>query len=550
MEKRSDMLHRGDARAANRALLRSLGLIDSDFEKPFIGVINTWSEMNPGHVHLRSLAEAAKQGIRVEGGVPFEVNTIGLCDGIAQGHEGMKRILPSRNLIADSIELAVDANRFDAIVLLASCDKIVPACWMAVARLDIPAIMITGGPMMPGRFRGEDLVLPAAREAHGRMRRGEISEEDFLEIERCLCPGPGSCSMMGTANSTSCLTEVMGISLPGCGTAHAVNAKKLRIARESGEQILRLWKTDLKPSKILTPSALRNAVTVSMALGGSTNVVLHLLALANELNLPLSLETFDEISRRTPFICNIKPSGKFPMQGLEEAGGVPAVLTTLQKLLDLDVLTVTGKTLRENIAGAKNQNPEVILSLEKPLRREGGIAILRGSLAPGGAVVKQSAVSEKIMVHTGPARVFENEESAREAVFSNQIKTGEIIVIRYEGPKGGPGMREMLSVTSALVGMGLAESVSLVTDGRFSGSTRGPCIGHIVPEAQEGGPIALVREGDPIAIDIPKRRLDLLVSPEEMEKRRKTWSPPPLKVNRGYLKTFAERVSSADKGCI
>jgi dihydroxy-acid dehydratase len=329
-----------------------------------------------------------------------------------------------------------------------------------------------------------------------------------------------------------------------------VNAKKLRLARESGEQILRLWKTDLKPSKILTPLALRNAVTVSMALGGSTNVVLHLLALANELNLPLSLEIFDEISRRTPFICNIKPSGKFPMQGLEEAGGVPAILTTMQKLLDLDVLTVTGKTLKENISGVKNQNPEVILSLEKPLRREGGIAILRGSLAPGGAVVKQSAVSEKIMVHTGAARVFENEESAREAVFSNQIKTGEIIVIRYEGPKGGPGMREMLSVTSALVGMGLAESVSLVTDGRFSGSTRGPCIGHIVPEAQEGGPIALVRDGDPIAIDIPKRRLDLLVSAGELEKRRKTWSPPPLKTNRGYLKTFAERVSGADKGCI
>ncbi|MBU1208435.1 MAG: dihydroxy-acid dehydratase [Proteobacteria bacterium] len=550
MEKRSDLVIQGDARAANRALLRSLGLTDSDLAKPFIGVINTWSEINPGHVHLRGLAEAAKIGIRTAGGVPFEVNTIALCDGIAQGHLGMRRILPSRNLIADSIELVVDANRFDAIVVLASCDKIVPASWMAIARLNIPAIMITGGPMMPGRFRGEQLVLPAAREAHGRMLRGEITAEDFQEIELSLCPGPGSCSMMGTANSTSCLTEVMGLSLPGCGTAHAVEAKKLRIARESGEQILRLWEKDLKPSQILTISALKNAITTSMAFGGSTNIVLHLLALANELDIPLSLETFDEISRRTPFICNIKPSGKFPMLGLEDAGGVPAVLNELLDLLDLDVLTATGKTLRENLAGVKNCNPEVIFSRQKPLRHEGGIAILRGSLAPGGAVVKQSAVSEKIMVHTGPARVFDAEDSAREAVFANQIKPGEIIVIRYEGPKGGPGMPEMLSVTAALVGMGLAESVSLVTDGRFSGSTRGPCIGHIVPEAQEGGPIALVRDGDLISIDIPHRKLDLLLSPEEIEKRKKTWSPPPLKVQRGYLKTYADQVSSADKGCI
>jgi dihydroxy-acid dehydratase len=550
MEKRSDLMIRGDARAANRALLRSLGVTDEDFDKPFIGVVNTWTEMNPGHVHLRSLAEAAKSGIRMAGGVPFEVNTIALCDGIAQGHLGMRRILPSRNLIADSIELAADANRFDALVVLASCDKIVPASWMAIARLDIPAIMITGGPMMPGRYRGEELVLPAAREAQGRMIRGEITEEDFQEIESCLCPGPGSCSMMGTANSTSCLSEVLGLSLPGCGTAHAVDAKKLRISRESGEQIVRIWEKGLKPSKILTLPALKNAVTASMAMGGSTNIVLHLMALANELRLPLSLEDFDEISRRTPFICNIKPSGKFPMLGLEDAGGVPAVLTELLDLLDLGVLTVTGKTLGENLAGRKNRNPEVILSRQEPLRKEGGIAVLRGSLAPGGAVVKQSGVSEKILAHTGPARVFDTEDSAREAVFANQVKPGEIIVIRYEGPKGGPGMPEMLSVTAALVGMGLAESVSLVTDGRFSGSTRGPCIGHIVPEAQDGGPIALVRDGDLIAIDIPHRRLDLLVPTEEMETRKKNWSPPPLKVTRGYLKTFAERVSSADKGCI
>ena len=550
MEKRSDLMILGDARAANRALLRSLGLTDRDLEKPFIGVINTWSEINPGHVHLRTLAEAAKQGIRAEGGVPFEMNTIGMCDGIAQGHEGMKRILPSRNLIADSIELAVDANRFDAIVLLASCDKIVPACWMAAARLDIPAIIITGGPMMPGIYRGQELANPYTREATGRYHRGEITLKDLNEIESCLCPGPGSCAMMGTANSTSCLTEVMGLSLPGCGTAHAVDAKKMRLSRESGEQVMRLFREDLRPSKILTPQTIKNAITASMALGGSSNIVLHLLALANELGIPLSLEDFDEISRRTPFLCNITPSGKYPMFNLEQAGGVAAVLNEIRDLLDLSAMTITGKTLGENIAGIRSGNPDVIFPRMQPLKKEGGIAILRGSLAPGGAVVKQSAVSPKMMTHTGPARVFENEESAREAVLGNQIKAGEVVVIRYEGPKGGPGMREMLSVTASIVGMGLSESVALVTDGRFSGSTRGPCVGHIVPEAQDGGPIALVREGDRIEIDIPNRRLHLLLSPEEIDRRKKAWTPPPLKVTRGYLKTYAERVSSADKGCI
>ena len=550
MNKRSDLLVRGDVRAANRALLRALGLTDRDFERPFIGVINTWTEINPGHVHLRALAEAAKQGIRSGGGVPFEINTIALCDGIAQGHEGMKRILPSRNLIADSIELAVDANRLDAMVLLASCDKIVPACWMAAARLDIPAIMVTGGPMMPGRFQGQALSFPFIREAVGRLRRGELTQEEYREFEQSICPGPGSCAMMGTANSTSCLTEVLGLSFPGCGTVHAVDAKKMRMAQESGEQILRLLAADLKPSQILTAAALKNAITASMALGGSTNVVLHLLALANELNIPLSLESFDEISRRTPFLCNIHPSGKYPMLALEEAGGVPAVLHEIRSLLDLNVMTVTEKILGENLAGAKNRNPEVIFSLQNPIRKEGGVAILRGTLAPGGAAIKQSAVSEKMMVHTGKARVFDNEESAREAVLGGQIKPGEVVVIRFEGPKGGPGMREMLSVTASIFGMGLAESVSLVTDGRFSGSTRGPCVGHVVPEAQEGGPIALVRDGDQIQIDIPRRRLDLLVSPAELEQRRKSWTSPPLKINRGYLKIFAERTTGADRGCV
>ena len=550
MRKRSDLVLQGDARVGNRALLRALGVTDRDFSKPFIGVINTWSEINPGHIHLRTLAEAVKQGIWSAGGIAFEINTIGLCDGIAQGHEGMRRILPSRNLIADSIELAVDANRLDAMVLLASCDKIVPACWMAMARLDIPAILVTGGPMLPGYAQGRDWILTDGREAVGRLRRGEITEADFREIENAICPGPGSCAMMGTANSTSCLTEAMGLSLPSCGTAHAVSAKKLRLARASGEQIVQLWASDLRPSRIITMGCIRNAIAVGMAMGGSSNIVLHLLALAYEAGIPLSLETFDAISRQTPFLCNIRPSGKYPILALEEAGGVGAVMKEIQDRLDLSQMTVTGKSLGENIAGVQNLNPQVIFPAAEPLHPEGGIAILRGSLAPGGAVVKQSGVVEKMMVHRGPARVFENEESAREAVLAGKIQAGEVIVIRYEGPKGGPGMREMLSTTASLVGMGLADSVSLVTDGRFSGSTRGPCVGHIVPEAQDGGPIALVRDGDPIEIDIPQRRLDLLVPPAELEERRRRWSAPPLKVTRGYLRHFAERVSGADRGCI
>lgn len=404
--------------------------------------------------------------------------------------------------------------------------------------------------MMPGRFRGEDIVTPYAREAVGRLRRGEITSEDFREIEQCVCPGPGSCAMMGTANSTSCLTEILGMSLPGCGTAHAVDAKKLRIARESGEQIMQILSKDLRPTKIMTRSALFNAITASMALGASTNIVLHLLALAHELDIDLNLESFDEVSRRTPFICNIKPSGKYTLIALEEAGGVLAVVKEIRELMDLNVLTVTGKTLVENLAGIQNRNTDVILPKKNPIRNEGGIAILRGTLAPGGAVVKQSAISEKMLKHTGSAKVFENEESAREAVLANQIKPGEVMVIRYEGPRGGPGMREMLSVTSALVGMGLSDSVSLVTDGRFSGSTRGPCVGHLVPEAQEGGPIAMVKDGDLISIDIPLRRLDLIVPSEELERRKISWSPPPLKISRGYLRTFAERVSAANKGCV
>jgi len=404
--------------------------------------------------------------------------------------------------------------------------------------------------MMPGRYQGKDLALPFAREATGRFRRGEITEEEFKELESCICPGPGSCAMIGTANSTSCLTEVMGLSLPGCGTAHAVEVKKLRLAMQSGERIVEMLAADLRPSKILNLAALRNAITAGMALGGSSNLVLHLMALANELNVSISLETFDEISRRTPFLCNLIPSGKYPLLGLEDAGGIPALLQEIRSLLDLGAMTVTGKNLGENISGAKNRNTDVIFPMAKPLRPEGGIAILRGSLAPGGAVVKQSAVSEKMLVHKGSARVFDTEESAREAVLGNKIRPGDVVVIRYEGPKGGPGMREMLSVTASLVGMGLSDSVSLVTDGRFSGSTRGPCIGHIVPEAQDGGPIALIREGDLISIDIPDRRLELLLPPEELETRRKAWVCPPLKATRGYLKTFAERVTGADRGCV
>jgi len=546
---RSQEVVGGLERAGQRGLLHALGLTDQEISRPFIGVINTWSEINPGHVHLRRLASSVKLGVASAGATPFEINTIGLCDGIAQGHPGMRAILPSRDLIADSIELATIANGFDALVLLASCDKIVPAVLMAAARLDMPAIVVTGGPMMPGRYKGRELAVYEAREALGQYLRGDIALDELQEIEASICPGPGSCSMMGTANSMSALTEALGMSLPGCATAHAISSKKEALARQSGIQIVRLLEEDLRPSMIMRPEAVRNSVTVAMAMGCSTNVVLHTLALARELDQELTLKEFDAISRGTPFICDIKPSGARSLLALEEAGGVPAVISELRDLLDLDCLTVSGTTVGENVSSAENHDPQVIRPLTKPLRPEGGIAVLEGNLSPYGCVVKQSAVAPQMMVHRGPAKVFDGEKAAMVAIRGGQISPGNVVVIRYEGPRGGPGMPEMLMPTATLMGLGLGESVSLVTDGRFSGATKGACIGHVSPEAACGGPIALVEEGDVIEIDIPQRRLNLLVPPEELARRREEWGAPQSPL-RGYLRLYANNVGPSHEGCL
>lgn len=546
---RSQEVVGGLERAGQRGLLHALGLTDEEISRPFIGVINTWSEINPGHVHLRRLANSVKLGVVSAGGTPFEVNTIGLCDGIAQGHSGMRAILPSRDLIADSIELTTLANGFDALVLLASCDKIVPAVLMAAARLDIPSIVVTGGPMMPGRYKGRELAVYEAREALGQHLKGEISEEELREIEANICPGPGSCSMMGTANSISAVTEALGMSLPGCATAHAVSSKKEAIARHSGTEILRLLEEDVRPSTIMSRAALHNGITVAMGMGCSTNIVLHMLALARELDHELSLEDFDTISRRTPFICDVKPSGARSLLALEEAGGVPAVMHELRELLALDCPTVNGKTVGDNVSTVANQDPHVIRPLDEPLRPEGGIAVLKGNLSPHGCVVKQSAVGPQMMAHRGPARVFDGEKAAMQAIGGGQIKAGDVVVIRYEGPRGGPGMPEMLMPTATLMGLGLGQSVSLVTDGRFSGATKGACVGHVSPEAMNGGPIALVEEGDTIEIDIPQRRIELLVPSDELSRRCEDWKPPERRL-RGYLKLYAENVGPSHEGCL
>lgn len=546
---RSQEIVGGLERAGQRGLLHALGLTDEEISRPFIGVINTWSEINPGHVHLRRLAASVKLGVVSAGGSPFEVNTIALCDGIAQGHSGMRAILPSRDLIADSIELTTLANGFDALVLLASCDKIVPAVLMAAARLDIPSIVVTGGPMMPGRYKGRELAVYEAREALGQFLKGEISKEELRAIEANICPGPGSCSMMGTANSISAVTEAMGMSLPGCATAHAVTSKKEAIARQSGIEILRLLEKDVRPSTIMSRAALHNGVTVAMAMGCSTNIVLHMLALARELDHELSLEEFDTISRRTPFICDVKPSGARSLLALEEAGGVPAVMHELRELLALDCPTVNGQTVGDNVSIVANQDPHVIRPLDEPLRTEGGIAVLKGNLSPHGCVVKQSAVGPQMMAHLGPTRVFDGEKAAMQAIGGGQIKAGDVVVIRYEGPRGGPGMPEMLMPTATLMGLGLGQSVSLVTDGRFSGATKGACVGHVSPEAMNGGPIALVEEGDTIEIDIPQRRIELLVPSDELSRRREDWKPPERRL-RGYLKLYAENVGPSHEGCL
>ncbi len=528
---RSGLLTNGIERAAHRALLYSTGLDTEDLHKPMIAVVNSFTEMVPGHFHLRGLADYVKQGIYEAGGIPREFNTIAVCDGICQGHKGMKYSLMSREIIADSIECMVEAHQFDAMVMMPGCDKIVPGMLMAAMRLNIPAIFVPGGPMMPGKYKDMTLTLTDMRELIGRTQTGKMSLKELMEAEQSALPGVGTCSMLGTANTMSCLTEVLGMALPGCGLAHAVSSKKARIAKQSGKRIVEMIKEDLTPRKIMTRECLRNAIAAGMAMGASTNSTLHIPAIAHEANLDVTLADFDEISREVPYICNIKPSGAHPLCDLDEAGGI------------------TGKTLGENLADVQLVENDVIFPLSAPKKKEGGLAILHGNLAPDGAVIKKSGVKESMYYFEGRARIFHSMEEACEAVSGDKIRQGDILVITYEGPKGGPGMREMHMVTSLIVGRGMDEMCALITDGRFSGSSRGPCIGHVSPEAAAGGPIGAVKEGDKIIIDINSRTLTLCVPDEEIQKRLKEVNHP-KKERTSALDRYSVLVTSADKGAV
>ena len=547
---RSETVRIGVERAPHRGLFKATGLNDEDLKKPLIAVVNSWNEIVPGHIHLNRLAEAVKEGIREAGGTPLEFNTIAICDGIAMAHSGMKNPLPSRDLIADSVELMINAHCFDAMVCVCSCDKIVPGMLMAACRLDLPTIFVTGGPMLPGWFRGKQVGFSHLFEYISAVKKGKISREELELLEKQACPGAGSCSGLYTANTMQCLTEALGMSLPYSGTMPAVYAEKVRLARDSGRRIIWLLEKNLTARKIMTEKAFENAITVDMALGGSTNTVLHLTAIAHEAEIELPLEKFDEISRRTPHLTDLNPAGPYFVKDLHEAGGIPALMKQVADHLHLDCLTVTGKTIGENIKNAEVLRDEVIRSPKNPVHPEGGIAILRGSLAPEGAVVKQSAVNPKVLRFTGKAKVYDCEEEAVEAIMRGEVSGGEVVVIRYEGPKGGPGMREMLSATATIKGLGLELDVALVTDGRFSGATTGPCIGHVSPEAAVGGPIAIVQEDDKIEIDIPARKLDLKISKDEITKRLEKWKPPKPKIEKGYLYRYFKMVGSASKGAV
>jgi dihydroxy-acid dehydratase len=547
---RSDTIKRGVERAPHRALLKALGITDRDLDKPFIAVVNSFTTVVPGHAHLNQVAAAVKAGIRSAGGVPFEFNTIAVCDGLAMGHEGMRYSLPSREIIADSVEIMVQAHRFDGMVLISNCDKITPGMLMSAARLNVPSIVVTGGPMLCGFFKGRKVGIDSVFEAVGEVAAGKMSEEELKTLEDLACPGCGSCSGMFTANTMACVTEALGMSLPGCATPPAVSASRLRIAKESGERVVELVREDLKPLDIMTSEAFENAIMVDAALGGSTNTVLHLSAIGMEAEVTLPLTLFDELSRRVPHLCDMAPGGPHAMEDLDAAGGIPAVMKELKSFLHLEAITVTGKTVEENIKQAVVLDADVIRPLTNPVHREGGIAILRGNLAPKGAVVKATAILPKMLVHRGPARVFDSEEEAMKAILTKQIQEGDVVVIRYEGPKGGPGMREMLSPTATIAGMGLTGSVALITDGRFSGATRGPCIGHVSPEAAEGGPIAALMNGDMIEIDIPKRKLNVELSDEELRNRLKSWKPREPEVRRSYLARYSQLVQPAHVGAV
>jgi len=546
---RSDRIKKGLERAPHRSLLFATGITRDELAKPMIGVATSWNDLIPGHIGMRDLERFIEKGVHAGGGWPLFFGIPGICDGIAMGHMGMHYSLPSRELIADLVESVSMAHAFDGLVLLTNCDKITPGMLMAAARLNIPTIVVTAGAMHSGKYRGNRVNLISAFEAVGKVRKGEMSEIDLAELETCACPGPGSCQGMYTANTMACVTESLGMSLPGCATALAVSGEKRRISFESGKRIVGLVKEDLTPRKIMTRNAFENAIRIDMALGGSTNTTLHIPAIAHEAGIELSIDSFDKISRTTPHLCNMLPGGPTYMEDLDAAGGIPGVLSRFSKVLKPSP-TVSGKSIIDHAKVGRVGNDDVIRTLQNAYHKEGGIAVLKGNLAPDGCVVKQTAVSDKMKKFEGTAMVFDSEEESMKAILANKIKPGHVIVIRYEGPKGGPGMREMLSPTSAISGMGLGESVVLLTDGRFSGGTRGPCIGHISPEAAEGGPIAIVRNGDKIVLDIPNRALTIKLSKADIKKRLAKWMPREPKIKTGWLARYAKVVTSANTGAI
>ncbi len=549
---RSDLMKKGVEKAPHRSLFKAMGYTQDELNRPIIGVANSANEIIPGHIHLDKIAEAVKAGIRLAGGTPVAFSTIGVCDGIAMNHPGMRYSLASRELIADSVEIMATAHPFDGLVLIPNCDKIIPGMLMSAMRLNIPAVLVSGGPMLAGRRKKQRVDLISVFEGVGAHKAGQMSQEELLELEECACPGCGSCAGMFTANSMNCLAEALGLALPGNGTIPAVSAARIRLAKLAGMKIMELITQDCRPRDIATAAAFENAMAVDMALGCSTNTVLHVPAIAHEAGIGLSLELFNQVSARTPHLCSLRPGGIHFMEDLDAAGGVQAVMKELSRgdLIHLDALTVTGRTVGSNLESARLLDREVIRSLEEPYHKEGGIAVLYGNLAPEGAVVKQSAVAEEMLLRKGKARVFESESSASEAILAGRIHAGDIVVIRYEGPKGGPGMQEMLAPTAAIMGMGLGRDVALITDGRFSGGTQGAAIGHISPEGAVGGPIALVEEGDEILVDIPNKRLELLVEESVLLQRKERWTPPAPRAQSGYLARYARLVTSGSRGAV
>ena len=549
---RSDAVKEGMQQAPHRSLFNALGLTEEEMKKPLVGIVSSYNEIVPGHMNLDKIVEAVKLGVAMGGGTPIVFPAIAVCDGIAMGHVGMKYSLVTRDLIADSTECMAMAHQFDALVMVPNCDKNVPGLLMAAARINVPTIFVSGGPMLAGHVHGQKRSLSSMFEAVGSYAAGTMTEEDVKEFEAKVCPTCGSCSGMYTANSMNCLTEALGMGLPGNGTIPAVYSERIKLAKHAGMQVMELWKKNIRPRDIMTKEAFLNALTVDMALGCSTNSMLHLPAIAHEADVDLNMEIANEMSARTPNLCHLAPAGPTYMEELNEAGGVYAVMNELNKknLLNTELITVTGKTVGENIAGCINRNPEVIRPIDNPYSEIGGIAVLKGNLAPDTGVVKRSAVVPEMMVHEGPARVFDCEEDAIAAIKGGKIVAGDVVVIRYEGPKGGPGMREMLNPTSAIAGMGLGSTVALITDGRFSGASRGASIGHVSPEAAVGGPIALVEEGDRILIDIPNNKLEVLVSDEVLAERKAKWQPREPRVTTGYLARYAKMVTSGNRGAI